>query len=119
MRQRCRNERHKNFDRYGARGVQVCQRWNNFGNFIADMGASGGRWLERADNDGDYEPGNCHWATPTEQQQNRSNNHEITWRGETLCVAEWGRRTGLGNTLSHRLRRGWSVERALTEPVNA
>jgi hypothetical protein len=119
MRQRCLNPHHKNFDRYGGRGIRICDRWNEFANFLADMGEPPvGMWLDRENNDGHYEPSNCRWQTATEQQQNRSDNHLITWQGETLCVHEWGRRTGLGNTLSHRLRRGWPVQRALTEGLN-
>lgn len=119
MRQRCRNPNHKNFDRYGGRGIQVCARWDDFANFLADMGEPAPKmWLERKDNDGHYEPDNCRWATIREQTRNKSNNHFITWRGETLCVQDWGKRTGLGNTLSHRLRRGWPIERALTEGIN-
>lgn len=73
MRQRCLNPRAKKFSDYGARGIRVCDRWASFENFIADMGPRPGRGfsLERENNDGDYEPTNCKWATPTEQANNR------------------------------------------------
>jgi hypothetical protein len=74
MKQRCFNPKAYGFIYYGARGISVCERWrNNFEAFLADMGLkpSPEHSLDRIDNDGDYEPGNCRWATPKEQQANR------------------------------------------------
>lgn len=117
-RQRCNNSRHKNYPQYGGRGIAVCSRWMKFKNFLADMGEPApGLMLDRIDVNGPYAPGNCRWATCIEQQQNRRDTRLITFGDETHCVEEWGRLTGLGQTLSHRLRRGWSVERALTTPI--
>jgi hypothetical protein len=68
---RCRNPRHHSYPPYGGRGITVCERWLSFDNFYEDMGPRPpGYWIERRDNNGNYEPGNCHWATPKEQQYN-------------------------------------------------
>jgi hypothetical protein len=129
MRERCRDLTGKNFRNYGSRGIAVCERWSEFENFLADMGRrpSPQHSIDRIDNDGNYEPGNCRWATMKEQRANRRPRSEwsspprneklITYNGETHYVAEWGRRVGLARSvLRSRIRIGWSVERALTTP---
>jgi len=71
---RCTNEKNNRFDRYGGRGIKVCDRWNKFENFLFDMGEKPheGLSIDRIDNNGDYDPGNCCWSTATEQARNRS-----------------------------------------------
>ena len=122
MKQRCNNQNSMFFPDYGARGISVCRRWeNSFQNFIDDMGeCPEGMSLERVNNNGDYSPENCKWATKTEQARNRRSNRIITFNGESLTLAEWAERTGVCvGTLHSRLNRdGLSIEDALTKPIN-
>jgi len=121
MRQRCMNHKHRFYHRYGGRGIVVCERWDSFDNFLADMGPRpDGASLERENNDGPYAPGNCVWATHATQCRNRSSSRVIEYDGMSLCLQEWADRLGLNKrTLRERLERGWSVERALTEPLQS
>lgn len=106
---------------YRAKGVKVCLRWHTFIHFYEDMGKAptSKHSLDRIDHTGNYEPGNCRWADAYTQQNNRSNNHLITYRGETKTMAEWARMYGINRrTLRSRIvQRGWNVERALTTPA--
>lgn len=94
---RCRNPNYPRFWRYGGRGIRVCKRWLTFANFLADMGKrpSPDHSLDRIDNDGNYEPGNCRWASRLEQVNNCYSNVRITRDGVTRTLAEWARITGL------------------------
>ena len=101
---------------YGGRGITVCDRWREFENFAKDMGStfSPELQLDRIDNDGPYSPENCRWATRTEQARNKRNNRRIEVNGVTLTLVEWSERLGIDqDNISNRLRRGWTVERAL------
>ena len=119
MKSRCLNPNNKDYDIYGGRGISVCTEWKGFIQFYKDMGLrpNPGYSLDRIDNDGDYTPNNCRWATAKEQQRNRSNNKRIRFQGQTLVLSEWAEKTGLNYfTIYNRLKSGWPVERALTEP---
>jgi hypothetical protein len=118
MRARCRDLKNK---RYGGRGIGVCNRWDSFAAFLSDMGPrpSSKHSIDRKDNDGNYTPENCRWATRKEQMANMSRNRRLTFKGETMLLIEWERRTGLnGATIQSRIDAGMSVEDALTLPPN-
>jgi hypothetical protein len=106
----------KEYESYGGRGITICERWLKFENFLSDMGnPPDGKSLDRIDNDGNYEPANCRWATPAQQQSNTRTAKRYTHDGVTLCRSEWERRLGLfTGALTNRLKAGWSLERALT-----
>lgn len=122
MRRRCYDTKYTEYPRYGARGIAVCDRWrDSFEAFLADMGPRPGRWysVERKNNNGPYELGNCYWATTEEQANNRRNNTLVTLQGRTQTLARWCRELGIKHhTVMTRMgKRGWSVEKALTTPV--
>lgn len=115
---RCANPNEPSYGRYGGRGIQVCERWLSFPNFLTDMGEKpAGRYsIERDDYNGNYEPDNCRWATDKEQARNKSNNRLITFDGQTKCVGEWSEITGLHPmTIIYRLNKGATPEEALSQ----
>jgi len=118
MKERCYNKNHAMSHLYHKRGITVCQRWlNSFENFFADMGKkpSKAHTIERINNDGNYCPENCKWGTPTEQANNKRNNHKLTYMGETLTIAQWSRKTGIKyRTILSRIRYGFSIDKVLT-----
>lgn len=119
LRERCHNPNTDSFERYGGRGISVCSRWNSFANFLADMGEQpDGCSIDRIDVDGDYEPSNCRWATDKEQARNRSTNVLLEFDGRTQCVRAWEDEMGYPERLiKNRLATGWTVERAISQPV--
>ena len=110
MHQRCTNPHSDSFERYGDRGISVCEEWDEFENFrdwALCNGYESALSIDREDNDGDYTPENCRWADAYTQHNNKSNNRIITYAGESDTVANWARRFGLRySVLSSRIRRG-------------
>ena len=120
MKARCTHKSTDSYHLYGGRGIKVCERWMRFENFISDMGRrpSDSHSIDRIDSNGNYEPSNCKWSDRLEQQNNRRNNRPLTYKGETMNLSQWSRRVGMSHMRLHaRLAAGWSLERALTEPV--
>lgn len=121
LKDRCRNPRCKGYAAYGGRGILVCEEWaSSFESFLADVGLrpSAAHSIDRIDNNGNYEPGNCRWATKREQQRNRRNTVMAFFRGKSLPLSEWCDRCGLSRFLvDGRIRNGWSVDDALSTPV--
>lgn len=109
MRQRCNYPKHSHYNNYGGKGIIVCERWESFANFYADMGPKPhGASLDRIDNDKGYCPENCRWATRKQQNRNTRANRMVTINQMTLCVVEWAELVGeKAYTIYHRLRRGW------------
>jgi hypothetical protein len=126
MWQRCTCQTSQQYKNYGARGISVCDRWSSFQSFFDDMGprppsARGSRIysIDRINNDGNYEPNNCRWTTITTQRRNTRLNRLVTFNDTTKCVAEWAAQYGMHRqSLLNRLNHGWSIERAITEPVH-
>jgi hypothetical protein len=118
---RCYNPKTHNYHRYGGRGIHVCERWRtSMAAFFQDMGPrpSDDHTIERIDNDSNYEPSNCRWATKVEQANNRRSCRYVTIDGETLTVSQWCVRNGIRRaTVKKRVRGGWSYERALSTPA--
>lgn len=106
---------------YGGRGITVCDRWREFVNFYADMGdPPAGLTLERKDNDGNYCPENCVWATRKQQYRNQRSNIRVTYKGETRVLSEWAEKLGINyGTVYHRIKNGWEVPLAFEAPVSA
>lgn len=119
LRYRCNNKNSSRYSKYGGRGISVCDRWEVFENFLEDMGERpDGMSIDRIDNDKGYSPENCKWSTSSEQACNRSSNTIISFNGISMTSAEWNRHLGGNDSLVyHRLKRGWSIEKALTTPV--
>lgn len=119
MRNRCYSKKRYDYHRYGGRGIVICKEWRD--NFLAFRewaianGYKKGLTIERKDNNDIYKPSNCTWATRRQQANNRRTNRTVTFRGETLTIAQWSRRTGVKqHTLRYRIEAGWAIKVALS-----
>lgn len=118
MRKRCLNPRYRFFYNYGGRGIAICERWNSFESFLADMGSRPkGLSLERKDNSGNYTPENCVWASNKEQSMNTRVNVHITIDGVTKHPMEWSKISGVPwKIIRGRTYHGWPPERCVFQP---
>ncbi len=121
IKERCFKSSCSEFKNYGARGITICPRWVDlFTNFLDDVGRrpSPQHSIDRIDNTKGYEPGNCRWATPSQQSNNRRSTHILELDGISLTRREWSDRTGVSyDAIVNRLKSGWSVRSALTTPT--
>lgn len=117
---RCQHETNGMYPAYGGRGITVCDGWQDFKNFLEDMGLRpAGMSIDRRNNNEGYSKDNCRWATTKEQNNNKRTNVRVTFNGETLTLAQWADRIGIEDqTINKRIfTYGWSVEKALTTPL--
>jgi hypothetical protein len=118
---RCCNQNQPGYKNYGGRGIRVCDRWrNSFEAFIEDMGERPGPGysLDRIDNDGNYEPGNCRWATRTEQRRNCRHLIKVMFEGREYLLFDLAKEHGLKPlTVRARLEAGWTLEEAVLTPA--
>jgi len=120
---RCSSSTNHAYKSYGGRGISVCDRWLTpklgLMYFLEDMGdRPEGHQIERRDNNGNYDPKNCYWASRTQQSNNRRSSKFYEYKGQSKTLTEWARGLGTSrSTLETRLRNGWSLERSLTTPL--
>lgn len=117
MIRRCYKPGHPSYERYGGRGITVCDEWRaGFPHFLRDMGkCPPGHTVERDDNSGNYTPDNCRWASKKEQANNRRSNVLITHDGKTMNIGQWAEFRGWAySTIANRLANGWSPEKAVS-----
>jgi hypothetical protein len=121
MKTRCYNPNHPSYDNYGGRGITVCDRWkDSFNNFLADMGERPkGMTIDRIDNNKNYEPSNCQWASNKQQHNNKRSNHLITYQDRTQTLTQWAEELNINRaTLYSRINtHRWNVAKAFTTPV--
>jgi hypothetical protein len=121
IKQRCNNPNKPNYKYYGGKGIKVCKEWENFFVFekwALENGYEEHLTIDRIDTNKNYEPSNCRWATLKEQANNKTNNRLITYKNITKTIHQWADEVNISaKTISMRLKRGWSLERALFEPA--
>lgn len=119
MRDRCCNQKSKDYPNYGGRGIKICEEWNrSFVCFLQDMGeCPENMQIDRINNNGNYEKSNCRWTTLQINANNRRTCVYVDFNGKSQSIADWARETGIERkTLEYRIRTGWPVEKALTTP---
>ncbi len=118
MKQRCINKNHPRYKDYGGRGINICKQWNEFENFLKDMGESykKGLTLDRINNNGDYCKSNCKWSTPLEQNNNSRKNKYFTYNGLTKTLYQWAKYLNVNrSTLAQRYYvYKWPIEKVLS-----
>lgn len=121
MKERCLNPNCKSYKNYGARGITICEDWLEFENFnqwAINNGYKKGLTIDRIDNNGDYKPSNCRWVNRKKQNNNRRDNVILEFNGKKKTLAQWAEELNINySTLHSRIYTGWSVEKALTQPV--
>ena len=121
MRQRCNYSKHVRYNRYGGRGIKVCDEWNDYEKFYRwsiENGYEKGKQLDRIDNDANYGPNNCRWVTPFENSNNKNNVRQFEINGVVHTLSEWCQIYNVKKTtISSRLWRGWDIEKALFTPL--
>ena len=122
LKARCFNKNTKEYQYYGARGINMCAEWKeNFQSFYfwaKENGYLSGFSLDRIDNNGDYEPANCRWVTKAEQNNNKRSNVRISFKGQSKTMKQWADSFGISYKLLHsRINKlGWSFEKAISTP---
>lgn len=122
MKSRCLNKNRREYKNYGGRGISVCHQWaDSFETFLKDMGEPGHKMtLDRIDNNGNYEPGNCRWTDMKTQCRNTRDNVYLIIGEDKKTPAEWAEISGVKtSTLFGRIRRGWSARDAVFSPVQS
>ena len=117
MKDRCSNPNNAYYHRYGARGINVCEKWvNSFDQFFSDMGHPPDNLsLHRLDNDGNYNSTNCVWTDQLTQSRCTSLNHSITHEGRTQCITDWAKETGIPHhTILKRMRKGLTLAEVIS-----
>lgn len=120
MKARCGNPKNKQWKNYGGRGIIVCERWIKFEEFIFDMGLKPTKkhTLDRSDNSLGYSKENCRWVVNKVQCNNKRNNIHVEWMGRKWRIYELEKQYGIPHRRIYtRLRLGWPVSRAISEPV--
>lgn len=120
MKERCLNPNNKRYERYGGRGIVVCDEWKNdfsvFAEWAESNGYQDGLTIDRKENNGNYCPENCRWATRKQQNRNYSRNHMITYNGETKCLSDWADHFGINRaTVLFRIKQGKPIDEVFSK----